>query len=392
MLGVGRPGIVTGWSELGRRIQTPIVRGVERRVHDADDVAADRGHVDLVAQALGEVGRGSLGVVAGAVEAVVDRGLDAPPERLEQGGGEERGAGHGHGLAPDHVAEDGLEQEDRRGVDGEQRSADHGPRQAAADEPVDLVQAVAHHGDADGDRWQQERQRRRHPGDVALRVEGDDDQETDGNGDRDRAERRHEPAQLQPFQVPRAGVATGDRRDGRDDDEWQNSGADRIATEGRARGSLRGRRPIGFGNSTMLVPPVGSRANTGQNAEAITVPQTSASTRTAIRRQRPRASLPVGKENASVANRANVSDTAHFGQPGDGHREGRRGQGLQLVRGGIDRQERHGERPAHAKQHPADDVPRPSGDEDRTDARVWHVRREEDDQGESPRPSREEHG
>ena len=142
----------------------------------------------------------------------------------------------------------------------------------------------------------------------------------------------------------------------------------------------------------MLVPPVGSRVNTGQNAEAITVPQASASTRTAIRRQRPRASLPVGKENASVANRANVRDTAHFGQPGDGQREGRRGQGLQLVRGGIDRQERHGERPAHAKQHPADDVPRPPGDEDRTDTRVWHVRREEDDQGESSRPSGEEHG
>ena len=98
----------------GRRIQTPIVVGVERRVHDADDVAADRGQVDLVAQALGEVGGGSLGVVAGAVEAVVDRGLDAPPERLEEGGGEERGAGDGHGLAPDHVAEHGLEQEDRR--------------------------------------------------------------------------------------------------------------------------------------------------------------------------------------------------------------------------------------------------------------------------------------
>ena len=89
-------------------------RRAEGRIDDADDVAADRGQVHLVAQALGEVGGGSLGVVAGAVEAVVDRGLDAPPERLEQGGGEERGPGHGHGLAADHVAEDGLEQEDRR--------------------------------------------------------------------------------------------------------------------------------------------------------------------------------------------------------------------------------------------------------------------------------------
>ena len=79
--------------------------GVEGGVHDPDDVAADRGQVDLVAQPLGEVDGGSLGVVAGPVEAVVDRGLDPPPERLEQGGGQERGAGDGQGLALDHVAE-----------------------------------------------------------------------------------------------------------------------------------------------------------------------------------------------------------------------------------------------------------------------------------------------
>ena len=180
MLGVGRPGIVTGWSELGRRIQTPIVAGVERGIDDADDVAADRGQVDLVAQALGERGRRPLGVVAGTVEAMVDGGLDAPPERLEQGGGEERGAGDGHGLALDHVAEQGLQQEDRRGVHREQQPAEHRPRQAAADEPVDLVQAVAGHGDADGDRRQHERHRRRHPRDLAAWVEHRDDQETDG--------------------------------------------------------------------------------------------------------------------------------------------------------------------------------------------------------------------
>ena len=85
---------------------------MEGGVHDADDVSADRGEVDLVAKALGEIGGRSLGVVAGAVEAVVDRGLDPPAERLEQCGGEERGAGDGHGLALGHVAEHALQQED----------------------------------------------------------------------------------------------------------------------------------------------------------------------------------------------------------------------------------------------------------------------------------------
>ena len=118
------------------------------------------------AQPLGEVGRGPLGVVAGPVEAVVDGGLDPPTERLEQGGGEERGAGHGQGLALDHVAEHGLEQEDGSGVDRQQQPADDRPRQAAADQPVDLVQAVAGHGDADRDRWKHER--RPTPGTQAI--------------------------------------------------------------------------------------------------------------------------------------------------------------------------------------------------------------------------------
>ena len=76
--------------------------------------------VHLVPEALGEVGRGSLGVVAGPVESVVDGGLDPPPERLEQGSGKERGSGDCHGLALDHAAEDGLQQQDGSGVDRKQ--------------------------------------------------------------------------------------------------------------------------------------------------------------------------------------------------------------------------------------------------------------------------------
>ena len=71
---------------------------------------------------------------------MVDRRLDPPSEGLEQGGGKERGAGDRDGLALGHAAEHALEQEDSPGVDGHEHAAEHGPRQAAADQPVDLVQ------------------------------------------------------------------------------------------------------------------------------------------------------------------------------------------------------------------------------------------------------------
>ena len=172
----------------------------------------------------------------------------------------------------------------------------------------------------------------------------------------------------------------------------RHGGADQLATEGRRPRILGGRRPIGFGNSTMPVPPAGSSGKHRPEGRDDHDPPDQRQHDDGDRPPTTSASLPVGKVKASVANRANVSDTLHFGEPGDGLLEGRRGQGLQLVCGRIDRQERHGERPAHAQQHPADDVPRPPGDEDRTDTRVWHVRREEDDQGESPWPSREQRG
>ena len=59
----------------------------------------------------------------------------------------------------------------------------------------------------------------------------------------------------------------------------------------------------------MPAPMTGSIASTGQKAERITIPQISANTSRASRRHRPSASLPVGNVKASVANRANVSDT-----------------------------------------------------------------------------------
>ena len=115
---VGCPEIVTvlvGWGG-GHRFSDPDAdRGRAKcGVHDSADTFAERDEIDFVPKALREVVRGSLGVVSGPVEAVVDPGLDAPPERLEQGRGEEGRAGDGQRLALGHAAEHALQQEDRR--------------------------------------------------------------------------------------------------------------------------------------------------------------------------------------------------------------------------------------------------------------------------------------
>ena len=83
--------------------------------------------VHLVTKALGEFGRGPLGVVAGPVELMVDSGLYPSTERLEEGGGQERGGGDRDRLALDDAAEHGLEEEDRPGVDRQQHAAENRP-------------------------------------------------------------------------------------------------------------------------------------------------------------------------------------------------------------------------------------------------------------------------
>ncbi len=108
------------------------------RVDDSREVATDRREVDLVTKPLGEEGRRPLGVVASPVEAMVDGALDAPPERLEEGGGKERGARHGDGLALDQVAEEALEQQD-----GAAYTASSNPLSTAHDRPRLISRSIS---------------------------------------------------------------------------------------------------------------------------------------------------------------------------------------------------------------------------------------------------------
>ena len=67
-----RPGIVTGEPERH-------VLRLDGLLDHADELALHRVEVELVAQAAAEALQRACGVIAAAVEAAVDRGLDARP-------------------------------------------------------------------------------------------------------------------------------------------------------------------------------------------------------------------------------------------------------------------------------------------------------------------------
>src|SRR3954452_12127409 len=74
-----RPGIVTGEPEAH-------VGGLDGAADDADELGLQGVEVELVAQPGAEGVERALGVIAAAVEAMVDRGLDTRAQRPEQRG------------------------------------------------------------------------------------------------------------------------------------------------------------------------------------------------------------------------------------------------------------------------------------------------------------------
>ncbi len=76
------------------------------------DVGFEPREVYLLAKALGEGSSGAVAVVARSVKSVVDGGLDAPPNGLDKGEGDERGRGHCKRLALRDAVEDRLEPHD----------------------------------------------------------------------------------------------------------------------------------------------------------------------------------------------------------------------------------------------------------------------------------------
>src|SRR3954464_11565053 len=81
-----RPGIVTGEPERH-------VLRLDGLLDDADELALHGVEVELVAQPAAEALQRERGVVAAAVEAAVDRGLDARPRGAEQRRDDQRGDG-----------------------------------------------------------------------------------------------------------------------------------------------------------------------------------------------------------------------------------------------------------------------------------------------------------
>ena len=66
---------------------------LHRLVDDGAEIGAELVEVDLVAETLAECVEGLFGVVAAAVEAAVDEGLDSSSGGAEEGGDGEGGAG-----------------------------------------------------------------------------------------------------------------------------------------------------------------------------------------------------------------------------------------------------------------------------------------------------------
>ena len=144
-------------------------------------------------------------VVAAAVEAPVDRTLDARPRRPEQGRHSERR--HRHREA--RLADGEAHEQHAREVGGAERGGQRGVDQRAVDDDVDVVEPVLEdgHGDRDGQRGEgdddehEPEQRRVEPERQRVRELADDEQ---GGGVR-------EPLELLALVAPRAAQAGEDR-------------------------------------------------------------------------------------------------------------------------------------------------------------------------------------
>ena len=148
-----------------------------------------------------------LAVVTGAVESAVDGALDPSAERLEQRKRHERGHRDGKGVLPGHRGEHGLEDHDAADEHRHEDGRHHRPPDRAADEPVDVVQAVAEDGDPHRDRDPGRRDERDDEQPVAAGRDGRDQAGEECRG------REQEPAELLPLNALRPAEAEQQRRD-----------------------------------------------------------------------------------------------------------------------------------------------------------------------------------
>ena len=217
------------------------VRRLQALVDDAAQLAAERVELDLVAQPRAEAGQRLRGVVAAAVEAAVDRRLDAGARGAEQRGDRQRRDRDREARLPDREPDQQHEPE----VGGAEQRGERAVDERAVDDDVDVVEAVAEDRDRGGERRGHAEQAEHHPrhdlarAGVEVHELGDDEQDgeqRDGqqaasereplellaldarararkratsDGDRDqhrRRERRASPSVAERVQQPRGGV------------------------------------------------------------------------------------------------------------------------------------------------------------------------------------------
>ena len=135
-------------------VSGPQPDGSRRRLHRAHEGGrhgrSELLHVDLIADADREACDLSGRVVAGPVEAPIDDGLDPAPGGGEPRGDDERRGSHGQAVAPGQRRQDDLQPEDQSQERQPKDAGQDRPADGAADEPVDVVEAVAQDCDAGG--------------------------------------------------------------------------------------------------------------------------------------------------------------------------------------------------------------------------------------------------
>ena len=213
-----------------------MLRRPDRPGRRGGEVADDGVDVDLLTQPVREGCRRALGVDACPVEPTIDRAVDARPNGLEEPRDDERRDGDGHRLRPEHRAERTLQDEHDGDVRREQDDRHETVRDAAADQPVDVVQPVAHDRDTN-----RERDRVQRNDSEVLEEQGDilwrrDERDAERHhGDRRRS---HEPADLVARDVIGSSVP---QHEGPDRQEEERDADERLDFIDRPEDPLRAR-------------------------------------------------------------------------------------------------------------------------------------------------------
>ncbi len=121
-------------------------------LYDLKQVLAQLAQVHLAAEGGTEGFQGPGRVIFTTVEAMVDGGLDAMAQGLEEGSNDQGGDDDGDtAVLADDAPQERLQANDQANIDRRQDDRECAIDQGAVDDDVDIVEPVAQQGDPDGE-------------------------------------------------------------------------------------------------------------------------------------------------------------------------------------------------------------------------------------------------